>query len=176
MNQGHLFLGGGGIQAPKSNSRYEDQTVVLTYRPAERPTPPPRLEVDSQNRWTIHEQNSWEVIPPALPTKSPRYSTNRLPPPNEPSSSTPAASTNTNKPRGLERLRKRLSKSQLSIKTGALASIANIGSPKMPNPTPVNVNAVVLGPSGCGVSTLIRKFVTGSNEVGVGYKLNPALI
>jgi hypothetical protein len=167
-----LFLGGASIPAPKSTTQDEDKTIVLGYRPVGRPTPPPNLEEDSQNRWTIHQQNSWEVIPPALPTKSPRHSAARLPVPNEPSPSTPATSTNTNKRRGLERLRKRLSKSQLSIKTGALASIANLGSPKMPDPIPVNVNAVVLGPSGCGVSTLIRKFVTGSNEVGIICKPN----
>jgi len=117
-------------------------------------------EPESQNRWTIHDRDSWEVIPPPTPSKPLHRSIANWVSQSESSSLQTEA-----KPRGLDRLRNRFPKSQLPLKTGALSSIASLGSPGRPAPIPVNVNAVVMGPVGCGVSTLIQKFMTGSNEV-----------
>ncbi|CAG8624454.1 9578_t:CDS:10, partial [Acaulospora colombiana] len=121
-----------------------------------RPEPRSPTRPDPQERWTIHDRDSWEVVPPVPPSKSPRHSSTHLP---HSSSGEPTSPTGSSKPRGLGLLRRRLSKTQLSIKTGPRASISNLGSPGHPLPIPVNVNTVVMGPIGCGVSTLIQKFM-----------------
>ena len=70
----------------------------------------------------------------------------------------------------LRGLRQRISKgAQLHIRTGSLSSLATLGStlssPVKPphNLTLLNVNMVVMGPQGSGVSSLIYKFINGTN-------------
>ncbi|PVF93647.1 P-loop containing nucleoside triphosphate hydrolase protein [Serendipita vermifera] len=148
-----LFLPGGFIPATKTPKLSNTQR---------RPEPRSPTRPDPQERWTIHDRDSWEVVPPVPPSKSPRHSSTHLP--HASSSGEPTSPTGSSKPRGLGLLRRRLSKTQLSIKTGPRASISNLGSPGRPLPIPVNVNTVVMGPIGCGVSTLIQKFMASTNE------------
>lgn len=156
MGSNHFFLNGGFIPAKTAGPSMQ----ILTNQPKERPRQKKTArESDSQKRWTIHDRDSWEVLPPAT-------SSNLYPSTSKSSSHEDSSSQHTEtKPKGLDRLRSRFPKSQLYIKTGPLASLGNIGSPGRIGPVPVNVNAVVMGPIGCGVSTLIQKFMTGSNDV-----------
>ena len=70
----------------------------------------------------------------------------------------------------LRGLRQRISKgAHLHIRTGSLSSLATLGSTlsspvKQPhNTTLINVNMVVMGPQGSGVSSLIYRFINGTN-------------
>jgi len=70
----------------------------------------------------------------------------------------------------LRDLRQRISKgAQLHIRTGSLSSLATLGSTlsspvKQPhNLTLINVNMVVMGPQRSGVSSLIYRFINGTN-------------
>ena len=70
----------------------------------------------------------------------------------------------------LRTLKERISKgAHLHIRTGSLSSLATLGSTisspakQSHNLTLINVNMVVMGPQGSGVSSLIYRFINGTN-------------
>lgn len=146
VNQSHLFFGGGQIPSLPAS---KPQKRLPTKR---------NVDTNPEARWTVHNRDSWEVVPPTAPTDPPRPSISQGAP----------LAVNTASPqsksKGLGLLKRRLSKSQLTIKTGPLSSLASINSPSLPPLPPINVNMVITGPSTCGVSTLIQRFMTGNDD------------
>ena len=118
-------------------------------------------DVKPEARWTVHNRDSWEVVAPTAPTDPPRPSLSQ----GASLVGETAVPQTPPKSKGLGLLKRRLSKSQLTIKTGPISSVASIGSPSVPPLPPINVNLVITGPTACGVSTLIQRFMTGRVDV-----------
>ncbi|KAG8872713.1 hypothetical protein FRC20_009125 [Serendipita sp. 405] len=143
VHSNHLFLAGGHLSTPRSIERLGSK--------------PPKGHPGSVGR--EHQRESWEIVPSLPPSKSHRNSVAHAPgdEPLSPHSDSKAS-------RGLGLLKRRASKSQLSIKVGPLGPLSSASSPTRQVPIPVNVNLVVTGPAKCGVSTLIQRFIESPNS------------